>query len=179
MFSASDPFACQPDAAFRRVDGSPRDRIGVRNPVGVGLRAISRFPWRQLVTLFCLVMLIGQMLAATQQRPASATPLFAQELFGDRIVICTSAGLVVLDRRTGQPASADDRTDGDGSSGEHATAFCLFCLPTLHGDTHAPTPVGLPVPQVRSVGRKIRISHAIAPTATSWGDAWPRAPPSS
>lgn len=81
-----------------------------------------------LVILFNLVA--GPLLASTAS--AGAAP-FAEEIFGDRIVVCTGAGMVVFDR-DGRRVPADGR----------APAMCVFCLPLVQGGVDAPVVAALP-----------------------------------
>ncbi|ALG73013.1 hypothetical protein VY88_14500 [Azospirillum thiophilum] len=145
------------------------------------MTALPDFLRLRIGALCCLALLTGQALtAALLPPPAARTPLFAEGLLDDRIVICTAAGLVVIDRRTGEPVAAglpgDGRSD-DGHDGEHAGAFCLFCLPILHGGTDMPAPVELPVPGARAVRCETPAAPATLPAGRPAGSAWPRGPP--
>jgi hypothetical protein len=79
-----------------------------------------------LVILFNLVA--GTLVASTSQ---SAAAPFLDEVFGDRIVVCTGAGMIVLDAQ-GNPVH-------DGS----VDPMCVFCLPLMQGSADAPTLVAL------------------------------------
>lgn len=170
-----------------------------RSPRAATGRAASGCPWRassnapglftrlRIGALACLALLTLQFLSAGLPPPSAGSapsfaPPFAQELLGDRIVICTSAGLVVIDRLTGERIAAetapDRRTDGSPVDGAHDGAFCLFCLPLLHGNSQTPPPVECPVPASRPVlWRPIPASSDPLPGRPS-GSAWPRGPPS-
>ena len=64
----------------------------------------------------------------------------AAEVSGD-IVICTSQGMLVLDR-TGHPRDPSGRTGHDG--------FCVFCLPLAQtGSGHVPTMAVVPLPSMQ------------------------------
>ena len=80
-----------------------------------------------LVILFNLVA--GTLIASTS---SSAAAPFVDEIFGDRIVVCTGAGMIVLDAQ-GNPV----RDDGG------AQAMCVFCLPLMQGAADAPVVVAL------------------------------------
>ncbi|PGH57191.1 hypothetical protein CRT60_12015 [Azospirillum palustre] len=177
-------------------DRPPRAAIGRAAP-GRLRKARLRNAWRdggsslftrlRIGALACLALLTLQILAAGQPQPSAGsasadfTLPFAQDLLGDRIVICTSAGLVVIDRRTGERITAETapgrRSDGAPAGDGHDGAFCLFCLPLLHGNSQTPPPVECPVPASRPVlWRPIPASSAPLPGRPS-GSAWPRGPP--
>lgn len=146
----------------------------------------SLFTRLRIGALACLALLTLQILAAGQPQPSAGSappfaPPFAQDLLGDRIVICTSAGLVVIDRRTGERIAAEtapsQRTDGIPVDDAHGNAFCLFCLPLLHGNSQTPPPVECPVPASRPILWR-PLPAASAPLASRpVGCAWPRGPP--
>lgn len=114
-----------------------------------------------LVILFNLVA--GTLIASTSQ---SAAAPFLDEVFGDRIVVCTGSGMIVLDAR-GNPVH-------DGS----VDPMCVFCLPLMQGAAAAPTTVALlDVPQtfepaVRDANAEI--APNVAPIVSS---SSPRGPP--
>ncbi|WP_372394154.1 DUF2946 family protein [Azospirillum sp. HJ39] len=146
------------------------------------MTALLDFLRLRIGVLCCLALLTGQALtAALLPPPAARTPLFAEGLLDDRIVICTAAGLVIIDRRTGEPVAATEPTDegrsGNRHDGDHAGAFCLFCLPILHGATHMPAPVELPVPGAGAVRCETPAAPATLPAGRPAGSAWPRGPP--
>lgn len=105
--------------------------------------------------------------------PVSASgdnPLFAQALMDDRIVVCTAAGLVVMDK---------DGNIVDTSADGHAD-FCVFCLPLMHGATKVPTPVVVAiVPQPAFIGETPAFVPPSAKPARLDGASSPRAPPLS
>jgi len=85
--------------------------------------------WLGLLLLF-FNLVGGGVLSPPPIRAASAP--FAQELlFPDRIVICTAAGMVVLDRG-GKPV--DENPQHSSHDG-----FCVFCLPLMHSGAAVPT----------------------------------------
>ena len=146
---------------------SGRYDIGTDSALGRIRRTVAS--WLGLFLLFSNIVGIGSLPA----RSAEAGPApFAQELSGDRIVICTAAGMVVLDR-DGHPVET-------GKTAGH-TDFCVFCLPLMHGGmVDAPATVAVvDIPAVPLI-------VAIAPAEVSWpipvrlpGTASPRAPPLS
>jgi len=105
--------------------------LGVQGGSSVGPRW-SR--WRTLLSWFCTLLLSVEILAGAFL-PASTDPtaqtLSAQELLGDRVVVCTAGGMVVFDRN-GQPVDS-----GDGQGSGHG-GICAFCLPLMHGGIHLP-----------------------------------------
>lgn len=97
-----------------------------------GVRASSGAFRRGVVAWIGLILLTFNVVAGGAL-PAGASgtsqPLFAQDLFGDRIVICTSTGMVVMDR------------DGNLVEADHGvgqTDLCVFCLPLVGGTLHVP-----------------------------------------
>lgn len=79
------------------------------------------------VILFNLVA--GTLIASTTS--GAAAP-FVDEIFGDRIVVCTGAGMIVLDAQ-GNPVHDDTG----------AQPMCVFCLPLVQGAADAPVVVAL------------------------------------
>ena len=92
----------------------------------------------------------------------------AAELAGD-MVICTSQGMVVLDR-DGHPRAPGGQTGHDG--------FCVFCLPLAHAGSGAvPAPAIAPLP-LRLVAEVVRPEPVFAPQSGRHRDPNPaRAPP--
>ncbi len=114
-----------------------------------------------LVVLFNLVA--GTLLASTST--SGAAP-FLEETFGDRIVVCTGAGMIVLD------------ADGNPLPQDGTAPMCVFCLPLVHGGADAPVMVALldtPL-AVEPVNRgdERHLAPTVAPTVAS---ASPRGPP--
>ncbi|WP_042704805.1 hypothetical protein [Azospirillum sp. B506] len=164
-------------ATGRAAAGCPRQT----SPNDPGL-----FTRLRIGALACLALLTLQLLAAGLPPPSAASalpfaPPFAQDLLGDRIVICTSAGLVVIDRRTGERIAAETapgrRTDGVPVDDAHGGAFCLFCLPLLHGNSQTPPPVECPVPASPPVLWRPVPASSDTLTGRPSGSAWPRGPP--
>ncbi len=106
-------------------------------------------------------------------RAAEAGPApFAQDIVADHIVVCTAAGMVVMDR--------DGHVIPNTDSGGHAD-FCVFCLPLMHAGVQAAPAVAV----VATVLPAVVPAAAAVPTASSRpkparpvGASPPRAPPS-
>lgn len=135
--------------------------------------AVAALPLRTRAVLVWAgaLVLAGQMLAAALLPPTAlrGAPLFAQGLDGDRIVICTANGLVVIDRKTGKPAAP---APGDG-----ARDFCQFCLPCLQGGVAVPGTIALPLPRPDGVAVGFWAAAPFVRPRRAMGAAWPRAPP--
>ncbi|MFD1626202.1 DUF2946 family protein [Azospirillum griseum] len=142
-----------------------------RTPAGhlFGLRPDRR---RRIGASVGVWLLLVHLLALGGHPPradAPSSPLFAQDLSGDRIVICTAGGMVVIDRATGQPVPPDaDRPHGD---------LCLFCLPGLQGGTDLPTVATLALPVATLCPPLYSDRPHPPPAARPVGVAWPRGPP--
>lgn len=126
---------------------------------------------RHVVSWIGLILLAFNVLGAGSM-PAQAegtTPLFAQELLGDRIVICTAAGMVVMDRD-------GNILDTQGPSAH--TSFCVYCLPLMHGGVQAPAVIALAVLVEPVETQAFLPAEQPAPRLTRpSGTAQPRAPP--
>ncbi|RAU20313.1 hypothetical protein CU669_18880 [Paramagnetospirillum kuznetsovii] len=110
-----------------------------------------------------LIILLLNILAGSLLAPGSA----AAGIDGERIVVCTAGGMVVLDSN-GQPSTP--RSDHGG--------FCAFCLPLLHVGGTALAPefiIERPQPLVLAAygGERSRTTILTLPP----GAARPRAPP--
>lgn len=95
---------------------------------------------------------------------------FAQELLGDRIIVCTAGGMVVMDRaghgvHTGQASGHSD--------------FCVFCLPLMHGGAQVPLAPATLADEVPTgpAGDLLPVRPAVAAPARLAGASSPRAPP--
>ncbi|MCI4678734.1 DUF2946 family protein [Rhodoblastus acidophilus] len=117
-----------------------------------------------LVVLFNI--LAAGLLGAEAQ--AAGSPLLT-DLSGDGVVICTGAGMIVVDRN-GKPID-------DPSGAPHRT-LCPFCLPLMQGHAKAPDPVAAaPAPVSRQVAAS-RPRFNARPAALQYASAaQPRAPP--
>jgi hypothetical protein len=62
------------------------------------------------------------------------SPMFA-DILGDRIVICTAFGMVVVDHEGRQLSSQAPHSPPD-----HLGPQCVYCLPLLQGNAVAPAP---------------------------------------
>lgn len=115
-----------------------------------------------LVILFNLIA--GTALAASS---GNGTAPFLDEIFSDRIVICTGAGMIVLDA-DGNPVLQDGGVD----------PMCVYCLPMMAGNADAPAQAVLVDEPLRLEIRAPDVVALVAPTtepivvATS-----PRGPP--
>jgi len=92
------------------------------------------------------------------------------DLNGDQIVICTGAGMIVVDHN-GKPV--------EQKSGE-AAALCPFCVPLMQGCASPPTPVvAAAVPAADKVLVNTDVSVALLVPARRGIAAAPRGPPSA
>lgn len=124
---------------------------------------------RIVVALLGLLVVTFNVVGALPAQAEGTNPLFAQGLRDDRIVICTAAGLVVMDK---------DGNIIDTSSDGHAD-FCVFCLPLMHGGAKAPTLVSLSaIAPYRAFAGEVPafVPPAVKPARLD-GAASPRAPP--
>lgn len=138
--------------------------LSTQSTVGALRRAVA-----SLLGLFVLTFnVVGA--GAVPVSDSGANPLFAQALLDDRIVICTAAGMVVMDKDGNIVA-------GDSTSG-HAD-FCVFCLPLMHGGAKAPAAAAeivLSAPAAFA-GEIPSVPAPTAKPARLDGTASPRAPP--
>lgn len=105
--------------------------------------------------------------SAAQHGPAA----FTQEILGDRIVICTAGGLLVLDK-DGHPI--------EGQSDATGGISCVFCLPLMHGAVQAPAHSLAVLDAPLAAEPELPSAPAdILPTRQFWlfGASSPRAPP--
>lgn len=109
--------------------------------------------------------------SALPARAADAGPApFVQEFQADRIVVCTAAGMVVMDR--------DGNIVGSGGTSSAHSDFCVYCLPLMHGGAQAPASVALATIAVLSESETFQPAEpAAAIPARLPGAATPRAPP--
>lgn len=96
-------------------------------------RALGRLR-REAVSALGVLIVAFNLIAGIAVASSSAAGLapYLEESFGDRIVICTGAGMIVLDAE-GNPVRRDDGVD----------TLCAFCLPMVGGIADAPPPVAL------------------------------------
>lgn len=146
------------DTAHRRYDR------GTEAPLGRICREVSA--WLGILLLSVQVLAAAAMPArSAEDGPAP----FAQDILGDRIVICTPSGLVVLDR-SGTPVVP---SDGNGHQD-----LCVFCLPLMHAGAELPILPAAVVPM--AAGSSPAAAPAASPIVRSCrlaGAATPRAPP--
>lgn len=94
---------------------------------------------------------------------------FAQALLENRIVICTAAGMVVMDRD-------GNVVDTDGADSH--TNLCVFCLPLMHGGAKAPAAQAVVVKlEPAFVGEFSPLPPPATKPGRLAGAAAPRAPP--
>ncbi len=123
---------------------------------------------RRVVSVLGLLVVLFNLVAGTliASSSSSAAAPFVDEIFGDRIVVCTGAGMIVFDAQ-GNPVD-------DGS----VDPMCVFCLPLMQGTADAPVLVALlDLPQVvEPVARVSEVAPAPrrAPVVSS---SSPRGPP--
>ena len=93
-------------------------------------RALGRFR-RDVVSALGMLIVAFNLVAGVLISSSTASGLapFLEESLGDRIVVCTGAGMIVLDA-AGNPVHRDDGVD----------AMCVFCLPMVSGLAGGPPP---------------------------------------
>lgn len=87
---------------------------------------------REIVSALGLLLVLFNLVAGVllpSSANAAKSPLL-EEIFGDRIVICTRAGMIVLDA-DGKPVSQSGTVD----------PMCVFCLPLMQGSADTPVVV--------------------------------------
>lgn len=115
-----------------------------------------------LVILFNLVA--GTLLASTAE---AGTAPFLDEISGDRIVVCTGAGMIVL--------GPDGRPVSDTGGVE---PLCVFCLPLVAGGADAPVLVALVERPLAEAPRTPIVAVVTVPkSAPIVSAASPRGPP--
>ncbi len=128
---------------------------------------------RRLVSWLGLFLLVFNVLGASAlpARSAEAGPApFAQEFLGDRIVVCTAAGMVVMD--------LNGNVVGTGDTSAAHSDFCVYCLPLMHGGAQLPAAVLLPLDIVYpGAAVFVPAEPAVAHVVRLPGTASPRAPP--
>lgn len=135
--------------------------------------AAPSWRWRRSVAAWLGLALLTLTVFANGAMPAPAkdvtTPV-EQQLFGDRIVICTPGGLIVVDRE-GNPIPTED-------GGQHAN-ICVFCLPLTHAGIDAPAAADLipPPPVAVSTVQRPPARAAFLRALIDPGAASPRGPP--
>jgi len=143
-----------------------------RRPYDLSMRSHQGDLRRFVVSLLGLFILafnvVGAGAVSARANDAGNAP-FAQALLDDRIVICTAAGIVVMDR--------DGNIIDTGSAGAHDN-FCVFCLPLMHGGAKAPSALAviLPLEPIFTGEFSPQAPPAVKP-ARLVGAAAPRAPP--
>jgi len=137
----------------------------------VGLLRREVASWLGLLLLTFNILAGGTLPARAE---GSAPAPFAQALLGDRIVVCTASGMVVMDR--------DGHVVDPGTTGGGHAELCVFCLPLMHGGVQAPTLsaaiVDIFAPVV-PVGEFTAVDQSVAKPVRLTGASSPRAPPFS
>lgn len=89
---------------------------------------------REVVSALGLLVVFFNLVAGTllSSGAGAADAPFLDEIFGDRIVICTGAGMIVLD--------ADGNQIPQNGA---ADPMCVFCLPLMQGSADAPVVLAL------------------------------------
>lgn len=124
---------------------------------------------REIAAALGFLLIFLDILAATLM-PASATqsPL-TEELFGNRIVICTGAGMIVIDA----DGNLVQQTDG-------VQTMCPFCLPLVGGSIDGPTSAPLLAPPTIPAAPAITVAAELLPVwRRPLATASPRGPPLS
>jgi hypothetical protein len=122
--------------------------------------------WRRGVAAWLGLVLLAFNIVAGGALQARATPLTTDS---DHIIVCTAAGLAVVDRN-GTPVTPDH-------AGENG--FCAYCLPFSHGAVITPVAIPLPVPFVQPIPRAPLADAEPVNVARPLRLAYPRAPPAA
>ncbi len=124
---------------------------------------------REVVSALGLLIVLFNLVAgiALSSSANAANAPFLDQIFGDRFVVCTGAGMIVLDA-DGNPVSQDGAVE----------PMCAFCLPLMQGTSDAPVVVAVleaPLPFVAEtfVVETVTATPVVRPTAS----ASPRGPP--
>lgn len=132
------------------------------DPSRGGLRREVASALGLLVVFFNL--LAGILVASSSQ---AGTAPFLEETFGDRIVICTGAGMIVLDAE-GNPIHSDSGVD----------PMCVFCLPMVAGSADTPSlAVVLDAPRGVEPEHRAVAVLALPDDAPAVASTSPRGPP--
>lgn len=124
---------------------------------------------REVVSALGLLVIVfnlfaGVALASTSQ---AGTAPFLEELSGDRIVICTGAGMIVLD-------ADGNLVPQDGS----IEPMCVFCLPLIQGSADAPVVILFLDAPLAFVPETWVVETQVAPVVSRVvASASPRGPP--
>jgi hypothetical protein len=125
---------------------------------------------REIVAVLGGLLILFNVLAAGVLGASAhaASPMLGDQ-FSDKVVICTGAGMIVVDH-SGKPAE-----DKGGDSGK---TLCPFCLPLMQGHATAPDPGATAPAPVHSVVVLSRADQIARPEAKCLSSAaQPRAPP--
>lgn len=124
---------------------------------------------REIVSALGLLILCFNLVAGTllSSGANAANAPFLDEIFGDRIVVCTGAGMMVLDAN-GNPIDQNGGVD----------PLCAFCLPLMQGSADAPVVVAVLEAPLPFVAETFAVEAvAVAPAVRLVAAASPRGPP--
>lgn len=124
---------------------------------------------RATVAWIAITVLILQVFAAAMAPAAATARTLAGALESGSFIVCTAAGMVVLDHN-GQPTQP---------SSDKRTGICVFCLPLLHGSAltaDAAPDAGAPGLMVQEEPAWVPSVAALTPHPLA-GAASPQAPP--
>lgn len=124
---------------------------------------------REVVSALGLLIVLFNLVAgiALASSAGTATAPFLDEIFGSRIVVCTGAGMIVLDA-DGNPVSQDGAIE----------PMCAFCLPLMQGRADAPVVVAVLEAPLPFVTEPFVVATPVAtPVVRLTTSASPRGPP--
>ena len=121
--------------------------------------------YNAIVSWLCLALVAFNLVAGAALPPSLAD---AESAFGERIVICSAAGMSVVDLGA---------VPGQTVPSSHG-GLCAFCLPLLHGAVPLPLTVAVvELPALRPVFLAVPQQSARPVRFEQGGAAGPRAPP--
>ncbi len=124
---------------------------------------------RAVASALGMLVILAELIAGTALAATSGngTAPFLDEVFGDRIVICTGAGMIVFDAE-GNPVHRDGGVD----------PMCVYCLPLTAGGVDAPPLVELVDAPAGDEPRVPDVEVVVAPTTEPIvASTSPRGPP--
>lgn len=124
---------------------------------------------RKIVSTLGLLIVLFNLIAgiALSSSASAANAPFLDEIFGDHIVICTGAGMIVLDA-DGHPMSQNGAVE----------PMCAFCLPLMQGRADAPVVVAVLEAPLPFVAETVVVETvATTPVVRVTTSALPRGPP--
>lgn len=129
--------------------------------------ALGRGRKNLMAALGALLLIFNIFGAVALGARADARAPMLSDLSGDRIVICTGAGMIVIDR-DGKPVNQP--------SGQ-AQQLCPFCLPLTHGGAAPPAAVALNFCGVVARAESPAVVALALPAPRLWRPSAPRGPP--